>query len=109
MAKPIVDPQPSLEERIAREEWNAKMADYELYLLRKKHRTLVDDEEILESETAVNAARAGKFIEDQRLEWSRDMLARQKEVQELKEKVLALNAELKEAREENEHLKLKIK
>ena len=85
------------------------MAEFELWKLRKKHRTLIDDEEILENETAVGAARAGKFIEDQRLEWLHDMMDKNVEVQELKEKVLALNAELKEAREENEHLKLKIK
>ena len=85
------------------------MAEFDLWKLRKKHRTLVEDEDILESETAIGAARKVKWIEAERLEWVRDMMNKKVEVEELKEKVLALRAELREAREENEQLKMKVK
>ena len=99
--KPKVDPQPPLEDRVAQQEWSTQMAEFDLWRLRKKHGTLVEDEEILESETSIAVARKVKFIESQRLEWVRDMMAKKVEVEELKEQVLALRAELGEAREEN--------
>ena len=108
-SKPKVEPQPPLEDRVAQQEWSTQMAEFELWKLRKKHGTLVEDEEILESETAIGVARKVKWIESQRLEWVRDMMAKRVEVEELKEQVLALRAELRETREENEHLKLKMK
>ena len=102
-------PPPPPEDRVAPQEWAAQMAEFDLWKLRKKHRTLVEDEDILESEAAIGAARKVKWIEAERLEWARDVVAKKMEVEELREQVLALRAELREAREENEELKLKVK